>query len=143
MTAALAAAKVNVDRPHVEVAGVQSMRNSVEVKNSCNCFQSCFPCFKPKKKHHHHDKKTQEVAHKAIVRTNSIDDLARSRHIVNDSPRYNKGNVPPREISHPDQLEVAKRASAEYKDPIVDVHIMVMGVQQDLDAIKELRAGDT
>ena len=139
MTAALAAVKV--DRPHVELAGVKEARSSVEISNSCNCLQNCFPCFKPKKKHHHH--KTQEVAQNAIVRTNSIDDLARSRHIVNDSPRYNKGNVPPREISHPDQLEIAKRASAEYKDPIVDVHIMVMGVQQDLDAIKELRAGDT
>jgi len=52
MTAALAAAKVDVNVPNAEVnlSGVKEMRSSVEVSNSCNCFQNCFPCFKKKPK---------------------------------------------------------------------------------------------
>lgn len=144
MTAALASAKVNVDRPHVEVAGVQSMRNSVEIKNSCNCFQNCFPCFKKKPKDDSRkvrEDRTVEVS-KSALRV-SIDDLERSRNIPHDSGRSSRSSLTPREISSPHQLAVARQTSAEYKDPIIDVHVMTVGTQVDIYAIKELRAGDT
>ena len=143
MTAALAAAKVNVDRPHIEVSGVQSMRNSVEIKNSCNCFQACFPCFgkKVKPSHQEQHSKAHEVARSYLHV--SIDDLERSRNIPHDSGRSSTSSLPDREISKPDQLEIAKRASAEYNDPVIDVHVTIMGSHHDLEAIKQLRAGDT
>lgn len=45
MSAGLVSAKVDVPDARVNLSGVQEMRSSVEVKNSCNCFQNCFPCF--------------------------------------------------------------------------------------------------
>lgn len=45
MTAALVSGKVDVPDARVDVSGVKEMRSSLEVKNSCNCFQNCFPCF--------------------------------------------------------------------------------------------------
>lgn len=143
MTAALASAKVNVDRPHVEVTGVQSMQNTVKVKNSCNCFQACFPCFGKKVKPSHQEEhaKAHEVATSSL--RVSIQDLERMRNIPNDASMSSSSSLPDREISSPHQLAKARKASVEYKDPVIDVHVMTVGTAVDIYAIKELRAGDT
>lgn len=71
MSASLARLDINVDNPKVNATGVQASskaRSSVEVKNSCNCFKNCFPCFGSKEKdaYEEQQEKTKELARKSF-----------------------------------------------------------------------------
>ena len=122
MTAALAAAKVNVDIPNtdVNVSGVKEMRSSVEVKNSCNCFQNCFPCFKRRAKHDARkirEQRTIEIMQSALAPvppTSARNDLVRS-------PKIDA-------ISHPHMT--------------VDVHIDCGDSPRNLEEAKRIQAGE-
>lgn len=67
----LISARMELDNPKVDATAVKAsshVKSSVEVKNSCNCFKICCPCFKSKEKDSQklQQKKTEEIAHKAF-----------------------------------------------------------------------------
>jgi hypothetical protein len=70
MSVGLSSAKVDIPDARVNLSGVHEMRSSVEVKNSCNCFQNCFPCFKKKPKKDPRsirEQKTVEIMRSALA----------------------------------------------------------------------------
>ena len=120
MTAALAAAKVNIPDAEVNVSGVKEMRSSVEVNNSCNCFQNCFPCFKKKPKNDPRsirEHRTIEIMQSALAPAPHLPEDAR----IIRSPKIDH-------LSHPHVT--------------VDVHIDTCDSPRDLSEAKRIQAGD-
>lgn len=88
MTAALVSGKVDVNKPTVHATGARAeARSSVEVKDSCNCFKFCFPCFgKKTEKRSDTDRRTHGIATDTLQRTEGPDS---SRHAqVRRSPAF-------------------------------------------------------
>jgi len=81
-----ASANMDVDHPVVHATGAKaSARSSVEIKDSCNCFKFCFPCWSKKtEKQSDIDKQTTDIARKAMTRSHP--EYAQSHSQVRRSP---------------------------------------------------------